>query len=400
MTSKSLRNKKSLILPLIIFALMVIGTLSAFFLSGSKQDVRQQASVENGLVKLSFEPSANCVVGTKCAVKVFLDTGEANIDGLQLKLLFNKEQIKWLAFSDKKVSQLSLIKNSVNDATDKELTMVWTLANPNVAYQTKNTKVLLGTVRFIANDSMVDKPVTFNLEQTFSKATLYQTGQDSLNKTGATQAMIVAKQCKEDDDCKSTEFCYQVPAEDLEDCQEDECSQSPLVKVCKAKIETCIYQYSDWGECKNGSQTRKVLNKNQIVCKDEPVLKQYCTPTCTQECPGSDNVLKDCVKPADNGTARQSSCNQSRKIDQCGGVDYCCPKAGEAWTKNLSICNTPPEFLRSDFNKDGKVNSKDLSIMIKKLFSTDLIHDLNKDGKVDISDYSLFVKDFVEAQAE
>lgn len=401
MSKKTFRNKKSLILPLVVFFLIIFGTLSVMFLSRGQQDIRQQAAVDNGLIKLSFEPVANCVVGTKCAVKVFLNTGDANIDGMQLKLLFNKEQVRWLAFGAKKINKLSLIKNSVENTANKELTLAWTLANPQSAYQTKNAKVLLGTVRFIANDNMVDKAVSFNMDQVFSKATLYQTGQDSLNKTEATQAMIVAKSCKVDDDCKSTEFCYQAPAEDEADCDDSEdCKPSLPGKICKAKIESCEYQYSNWNECKDGKQTRKVLNRNQLICDIKPVLEQYCVPTCTQECPGSDNVLRDCVRPASNGTARQITCNQSRKISQCGGVDFCCPKAGEAWTNDLTICNTPPEYLRSDFNGDGKVNSKDLSIIIKKLFSTDIAYDLSKDGKIDISDYSLFVKDFVEAQSE
>lgn len=401
MQNKSFRHKKNLLLPLVIFGLVIAGMISVMLLSGKRQDNRQQAAVDNGLIKISFEPVANCVVGSKCSAKLFLDTGEANIDGIQLKLLFNKDQVSWLAFYAKKISPLSLIKKTVADGTDKELTLVWTLVNPNSAYKTKNTKVLLGTILFIAKDNMTDKEVTFNMDQVFSKATLYQTGQDSLNKTGTVQTMIAAKGCKSDDNCKDTEFCFQPPTVDpAEDCEGEECE--PLIpgKICKAKIASCEYQYSDWSDCKNGSQTRKVLNGNQIICSTPPVLKQFCTPTCTQECPGSDNVLKDCVTPAANGTARQVACNQSRKTDKCGGVDYCCPKAGAAWTKDLSICTAPPAYLRSDFNADGKVNSKDLSIMLKKLFTTEAVYDLNKDSKVDIADYSLFIRDFVEAQSE
>ena len=400
MPKKSLRSKKSLIISFLVFILIIVGTLSVMLLSRTRQDNRQQAAVDNGLIKVSFEPSGNCVAGAKCPVKVYLNTGDANIDGLQLKFVFNQAQISWLGFGARKIAAFSLLSKTI-DQDKKEATMVWTLSNPQNAYKTKNNKVLLGTLRFKANDSMIDKPLSFNLDQAFSKATLYQTGQDSLNKTIAVQTIVVAKTCKVDKDCKDNEFCNQLPVTDEADCEgEEDCEPSKPEKVCTAKLESCAYQYSDWSECKEGKQTRKVLNANQLICNEKPVLQQFCVPTCTQECPSSDNVLKDCVKPANNGTARQVLCNQSRKVAQCGGQDFCCPKAGEAWTKDMSVCNAPPSYLQSDFNGDGKVNGKDLSIMIKQLFSTDLTFDLSKDGKVDIADYSLFIKDFVEAQAE
>jgi len=62
---------------------------------------------------------------------------------------------------------------------------------------------------------------------------------------------------------------------------------------------------------------------------------------CKEECPGADNVLRNCHPPEADGTSQDSLCNISGRIEFCGTQNFCCPKPRAAWTTNLSLCGTP-----------------------------------------------------------
>jgi len=63
------------------------------------------------------------------------------------------------------------------------------------------------------------------------------------------------------------------------------------------------------------------------------------TGLCRQQCPDPErtNVLQDCVINDEDGTSRDSMCTEV-KVDTCGGVTYCCPGAGGAWTTDMTNC--------------------------------------------------------------
>jgi len=76
-----------------------------------------------------------------------------------------------------------------------------------------------------------------------------------------------------------------------------------------------------------------VVKNNQDTRKD--------AAQCREQCPGSDGVLRNCTPPEADGSPEESVCSWSGRIESCGGVQFCCPKAGGTWTKNMTACTTP-----------------------------------------------------------
>ncbi len=62
---------------------------------------------------------------------------------------------------------------------------------------------------------------------------------------------------------------------------------------------------------------------------------------CKEECPGKDNVLRNCTPPEPDGSSADSTCNVKGRVEPCGGKSYCCPSAGGAWTTAMTACATP-----------------------------------------------------------
>lgn len=65
-------------------------------------------------------------------------------------------------------------------------------------------------------------------------------------------------------------------------------------------------------------------------------------PSCKQECPGKDGVLRSCTPPEADGSSRDSICNVAGRKEVCGGRFYCCPKAGGNWTTDMTKCRIAP----------------------------------------------------------
>lgn len=74
---------------------------------------------------------------------------------------------------------------------------------------------------------------------------------------------------------------------------------------------------------------------------------------CTEQCPGKDNVLRNCTPPEKDGTSADSQCNQAGRIEVCGAKNFCCPKAGGVWTTDLTKCPNPKTPTPSPFCVDG-----------------------------------------------
>lgn len=60
--------------------------------------------------------------------------------------------------------------------------------------------------------------------------------------------------------------------------------------------------------------------------------------SCKEACPGSDGQLHNCHPPENDGSSKDSVCNQAGRIEFCGTRNYCCPAAGGNWTTNMSLC--------------------------------------------------------------
>ncbi len=59
---------------------------------------------------------------------------------------------------------------------------------------------------------------------------------------------------------------------------------------------------------------------------------------CIEQCPGKDNVLRNCHPMESDGTSQESLCNQAGRMEYCGAKTYCCPKAGALWTTDIGKC--------------------------------------------------------------
>lgn len=77
----------------------------------------------------------------------------------------------------------------------------------------------------------------------------------------------------------------------------------------------------------------------RLVQQSQEVREKAATQ-CVEQCPGADNILRNCTPPEADGTPEESTCSYKR-IENCGGKKYCCPSAGSKWTTNLTLCEAP-----------------------------------------------------------
>lgn len=64
------------------------------------------------------------------------------------------------------------------------------------------------------------------------------------------------------------------------------------------------------------------------------------TTTCTEQCPGTDGVLRSCTPPEADGSSADSLCAWAGRVETCGGKSYCCPAPGGTWTADMTKCTT------------------------------------------------------------
>ncbi|KKT41533.1 MAG: Polymorphic outer membrane protein [Candidatus Collierbacteria bacterium GW2011_GWD2_45_10] len=96
---------------------------------------------------------------------------------------------------------------------------------------------------------------------------------------------------------------------------------------------------------------------------------------CIQQCPGLDNVLRDCNPMASYGISIDSICNQAGRVETCGNKAYCCPKPNSRWTTDLTKCPgvTPAVKPPSPYRllKDGGVCT---AMVISKTLAEPLVN--------------------------
>lgn len=76
----------------------------------------------------------------------------------------------------------------------------------------------------------------------------------------------------------------------------------------------------------------------------KPAKKKKTTATTcpeAEQCPDDNNVLKSCDEPEPGGGTADSLCLWDRRVEKCGGKDYCCPKKGQKWTADMTKCAKP-----------------------------------------------------------
>jgi len=83
------------------------------------------------------------------------------------------------------------------------------------------------------------------------------------------------------------------------------------------------------------------LSTRKAVSPTAPESKPKAS-VCEEACPGTDGVLRSCTPPEDDGTAVESLCNTTGRVESCGGIYYCCPVPGGTWTTDMTACPTAP----------------------------------------------------------
>lgn len=61
---------------------------------------------------------------------------------------------------------------------------------------------------------------------------------------------------------------------------------------------------------------------------------------CVEACPDNRNILVSCDGADTDGA--ESGCLWDKRVETCGGKQYCCPTAGAAWTTDMSACTDEP----------------------------------------------------------
>lgn len=77
-----------------------------------------------------------------------------------------------------------------------------------------------------------------------------------------------------------------------------------------------------------------------LIKEQQNISENAQEASCVEQCPGADNVLRNCHPPAEDGTPQESLCNVNKLVKFCGSRNYCCPSAGAAWTTNMTLCAT------------------------------------------------------------
>ena len=66
--------------------------------------------------------------------------------------------------------------------------------------------------------------------------------------------------------------------------------------------------------------------------------------TCTEQCPGTDGILRSCHPPESDGSSNDSGCSSAfiGRVETCGPAftEFCCN--GNSWTTNMALCAPSP----------------------------------------------------------
>ena len=79
--------------------------------------------------------------------------------------------------------------------------------------------------------------------------------------------------------------------------------------------------------------------RQEAIAPNAPTSKPAAA-ACTEQCPGSDGILRNCHPTESDGSSRDSVCNSGSvgRVERCGTTyDYCCD---QSWKKIASICNS------------------------------------------------------------
>lgn len=142
MKSKSRRNKSKVLAGIILVFFLLIGIISSLVLINQKQDNRQQAAFNGGVI-ISFKKIAPAPKNTLVSVPIYLNTQDIEINSLDLKINVTGE-VSNLGI---KTNQKMPIKKTAEKVEGKSIVLSLSSSQANAGWSTsENTE--LATVTF------------------------------------------------------------------------------------------------------------------------------------------------------------------------------------------------------------------------------------------------------------
>lgn len=437
-----------------LLILLLVGVVAAFTLLSSSQDVRNQASVKNGVVTVQLRTmpqlatTTTTAVGQPVELNLLVNTSGAAIDALQLRGTVSGVDVDNLAFVP--TPGLQDLTLSLNRITDNRVELIFTLANPDQPF-VRATDVAIGKLVMVPTQA---GQLQIQWDSTNSKATLYKRAVDSLKAITATTITVTGGENR------PTPTPSTGPVSDIQRACEssggvwrqfgnscgDSCGVGPEVMCAQVLTYGC-----DCGAnaCWNGqtcgpatsvsprpsSPTRPTPDPYECVprptCLDavlpcrmaEPAVG-WCpkptgdprptnrptpspSPSTTTGCVRAGCSGQLCVPASQGGLTttcefrpeyacyQQATCEMQAN-GRCGFTDttelrQCLENGGTRPGTPTPSPSTPPT-VNLDLNGDGRVNLADLTLFIQYLRDANAQADMNQDGRVNILDYSLFIQ--------
>jgi len=115
-----------------------------------------------------------------------------------------------------------------------------------------------------------------------------------------------------------------------------ETTTEPLSRICISSASSCQYTYSDWSVCADNKKTRTVISKYPVDCSGSPVLEESCN--------ASSQITDECVKI---GWNNESDCKiytyREKLISDCKANKF----------NTFDSCR---EYIINQFGKPEKCN--------------------------------------------
>ncbi len=237
------------------------------------------------------------------------------------------------------------------------------------------------------------------------------------------QACSTRNCCRTTDVCTDEGFSYprcvprdQIPTyipEPTPSCANT--GQACSTRSCCHTTDVCTDEGFSYPRCVPRFPTSTPRPTARPTSRPTAVVTRVPTQSPSDKCPGAQacpdstgKILRDCVKPDNDGTSRDSICAVAGEKDTCGGKDYCCPTAGGKWTTDMTKCpaanctqctNDPGAKGKGDADCSRFTNLTDYLIWKEEYIAGDLgasvkntwRADFNCDGKVDlVNDYLIW----------
>lgn len=436
-----------------ILILLLVGSVVGISLLRTSQDVRNQASVKSGVVRMSVltPPADQIQVNQPLNLDLRINTSGAAVDAVQIKADITGVPVRDVTFTP--ASTLNELRPFSTKVNNSQIELVFILNNseqPLVA----SSDVTLG--RLTVTPSQAGN-LRLNWDNVFSKATLYKRGVDSLSAITPLSVVVVAPGAVQPTITPSSSPSnVQLACEasggvwrQFPDSCGDSCGVTAEVMCARIPTYGC-----DCGgnACWNGQTCaaetperptprptaspdpfecvpRPTCLDNPLPCRIAEPQAGWCprpsgvpspTPPPTSRPTPSPTTHPECVRAGCSGQLCVSVLSREIVTTCEFRAEYACYQAADCTVQADGTCGfTPTDALRQclasagssplpsitptpspsiqpvliyDLNDDGRVNLADLTLFIQYLQASDPRIDFNQDGRVNILDYSLFIQ--------